>query len=70
MFHNLLKLKMPLSKYNGLKIKVIFWYLTRESVECQMTRNYQKLLTTGFSSIEKLNLRYEQNHCYYPDIVN
>ena len=32
MFQNLLKLLVPLSKYNILKIKVIFWYFKRKYV--------------------------------------
>ena len=32
MFQNLLKLMVPLSKYNVLKIKVIFWYFKQEYV--------------------------------------
>ena len=34
MFQNLLKLLVPLSKYNILKIKVIFWYFKRKYVNC------------------------------------
>ena len=33
MFQNLLKLIVPLSKYNVLKIKVIFWYFKQEYVK-------------------------------------
>ena len=36
MFQNLLELRLPLSKYNVLKIKVIFWYFKREYVDCQL----------------------------------
>ena len=32
MFQSLLKLLVPLSKYNILKIKVIFWYFKRKYV--------------------------------------
>ena len=32
MLQNLLKLLVPLSKYNILKIKVIFWYFKRKYV--------------------------------------
>ena len=33
MFQNLLTLIVPLSKYNVLKIKVIFWYFKQEYVK-------------------------------------
>ena len=33
MFRNLLKLMVPLSKYNVLKIKVIYWYFKQEYVK-------------------------------------
>ena len=36
MFQNLLKLIVPLSKYNVLKIKVIFWYFKQEYVICRL----------------------------------
>ena len=32
MFQNLVKVLVPLSKYNILKIKVIFWYFKRKYV--------------------------------------
>ena len=32
MFQNLLKLMVPLSKYNVLKINVIYWYFKQEYV--------------------------------------
>ena len=45
MFQNLLKLLVPLSKYNILKIKVIFWYFKRKYV-----------IYAGHSLISKLRL--------------
>ena len=39
MFQNLLKLMVPLSKYNVLKIKVIFWYFKQEYVCSVFSKN-------------------------------
>ena len=40
MFQNLLKLMVPLSKYNVLKIKVIFWYFKQEYVTYNTDLSY------------------------------
>ena len=38
MFQNILKLMVPLSKYNISKIKVILWYFKQEYVSSQFSR--------------------------------
>ena len=48
MFQNLLKLLVPLSKYNILKIKVIFWYFKRKYVRTHLIKKAIYLLWKYF----------------------
>ena len=50
MFQNLLKLLVPLSKYNILKIKVIFWYFKRKYVLTEFIEYFKSRATSVYDA--------------------